>query len=247
MSVNAKMTAIADAIRDKTGSAEKLSLDEMAAGVGAVYTAGQQDRESAFWDAIQDSGNRTDYRYAFFHTGFTHIDPKWDIRATNGDSIFCVCAKLESVNWEKVDLSAASSLYSAFAYCSNLTEVDTDLCVPNGTATLLNSVFRNCTALQRVKKITAHPSAVWKNSFDNCTALTHIIFDGTIGANGLNLQWSTELDRESIESIINALSDTTTGLCITLSEAAVINAFGSLYDEWTTVAGAKLNWTINLV
>lgn len=40
MSVNEKMTAIADAIRSKTGDTEKLGLDAMASGVDNVYTAG---------------------------------------------------------------------------------------------------------------------------------------------------------------------------------------------------------------
>lgn len=41
MSVNEKMTAIADAIRDKTGKTEPLTLDGMASGVNEVYEAGQ--------------------------------------------------------------------------------------------------------------------------------------------------------------------------------------------------------------
>ena len=41
MSVNEKMTAIADAIRGKTGGTEPLGLDEMAVGVGEVYEAGR--------------------------------------------------------------------------------------------------------------------------------------------------------------------------------------------------------------
>lgn len=43
MSVNEKMTAIADAIRSKTGGTEPLGLDDMAVGVGDVYEAGKQE------------------------------------------------------------------------------------------------------------------------------------------------------------------------------------------------------------
>lgn len=43
MSVNSKMTAIADAIREKTGGTDLLSLDEMAAGVDETYEAGKTD------------------------------------------------------------------------------------------------------------------------------------------------------------------------------------------------------------
>lgn len=43
MSVQEKMTAIADAIRSKTGKTETLGLDAMAAAVPEVYEAGKQD------------------------------------------------------------------------------------------------------------------------------------------------------------------------------------------------------------
>lgn len=41
MSVNSKMTAIADEIRDKTGKTEALNLDQMAESIPEVYKAGQ--------------------------------------------------------------------------------------------------------------------------------------------------------------------------------------------------------------
>ena len=41
MSVNSKMTAIADNIRDKTGGTDLLTLDDMAEGVNEVYEAGK--------------------------------------------------------------------------------------------------------------------------------------------------------------------------------------------------------------
>lgn len=43
MSVNAKMTAIADAIRDKTGGKEKLTLDGICTAIPQVYAAGAAD------------------------------------------------------------------------------------------------------------------------------------------------------------------------------------------------------------
>lgn len=219
-----------------------------------VYGAGKQSGTDEMWDKLQDYGNRKDYRYAFFYTGFQYLDPKHTINATHADSIMSNMSDLESVNWNKFNLSAVNSLYSAFAFCEKLTTIDTDLAVPNDSATLLNSVCRNCNSLTRIQKITAFPTAVWKNSFDYCTALTHVIFDGTIGANGLDLHWSTGLDKESITSIINALSTTTSGLSITLSQTAVDNAFandeesvGSNTGEWAELIETKSNWTINLV
>lgn len=268
MSVNEKMTAIADTIRAYTDGTEQLGLEEMAQQVQTVYLSGVYDAayragsedgqqagiqagQDAMWDYIQDHGNRTDYRYAFFYTGFQHIDPKYRITAANAESFMANMSSLETVNWDKLDLSAASSLYCAFGFCTKLTEVDTDLGLRAETPTLFNAIFRNCTSLTSVKKITAYPAAVWKNSFDGCTALTHVIFDGTIGANGLNLQWSTGLDKESIESVILALSTQTSGLSVTLSKTAVDNAFppdeNGENAQWKTLIAQKDNWTISLV
>lgn len=218
------------------------------------FVDGKQAGTDEFWDGLQKNGSRMEYQSAFRQSGFTHIDPKWMIAPKGADNIMSESRSLRTVNWEKFNLSAVTSLYSAFAFCDVLIEVDTDIAVANPTGgTLLNSIFRGCYALQKVKKLTAYPSAVWKQSFENCTALTHIIFDGTIGANGLNLSWSTKLDKESITSIINALSTTTSGLSITLSQTAVNNAFfdGTAEDfnpsAWDDLIGQKDNWTINLL
>ena len=58
MSVNAKMTAIANAIREKTGGTEPLGLDAMATEIPKVYDAGRSQAESDFWDRVQDYGDR---------------------------------------------------------------------------------------------------------------------------------------------------------------------------------------------
>ena len=91
--------------------------------------------------------------------------------------------------------------------------------------------------------------------FTNCFQLQNLTIEGIIGQNGFNVQWSTKLSKASITSIINALSETTSGLTVTLSKTAVNNAFetsagaadGSTSEEWTTLEGTKTNWTISLV
>ena len=253
MSVREKLTAIADAIRNRTGETSLMSLDAMAQGVDAVFDEGQTAGKEGFWDDLQNEGKRTDYRYAFFNTGFTSVDPKWPIKVLNADSFMAGANRLVTVNWDKFDLSEVSSLYNAFGFCYLLQEVDTDLNVTATGATLMNSIFRNCYALQRVKKLTAFPAAVWKQSFEGCGELTHIIFDGTIGSSGLDLHWSTKLDRESIESIINALSPDTTGLSVTLSYDAVAQWWGSgdayndISADFYALCDTKPNWTITLL
>ena len=82
---------------------------------------------------------------------------------------------------------------------------------------------------------------LWK-----CYKLQHVRIEGLIDF-PLNLQHSTLLSKESIVSIFNCLSTTTSGTVLTLSQTAVTNAFGSTTaDEWTALIATKTNWTINL-
>lgn len=232
--------------------AEKLA--SIAANSPRVYEAGErsgvQVGTDEMWDNIQNYGNRTNLRYFLADTAFTHIDPKYFIKATNAEGIFGGSV-VETVNWEKFDLSSVASLYNAFGFCSNLRSIDTELGLSVYTATLLNSVFRNCTSLVRVKKITAYPAAVWKDSFTNCTELVEIIFAGTIGANGLDVHWSKDLNKPSLTSIINAYA-TDISLSVTLSRDAVKKAFetsegandGDTSEEWNSLIATKPNLTI---
>ena len=81
MSINTAMTAIADAIRNKTGGTEKLSLDDMATAVEEVYSAGEKSQYDEFWDSIQNNGTRRSYNYAFAWNGWNTkiFKPKYNI------------------------------------------------------------------------------------------------------------------------------------------------------------------------
>ena len=77
-----------------------------------------------------------------------------------------------------------------------------------------------------------------------CIELRNITFSGTIGKD-IDFQKSTKLTKASIESIINALSSTASGVTVTFSQIAVNNAFST--DEWNALIATKPNWTISLV
>ena len=101
-------------------------------------------------------------------------------------------------------------------------------------------------AVETIDKLTVNEGIQYTATFGECYNLKNIVLGGTIG-NNIDFQWSTKLTKVSITSIINALSATASGKTLTLSEAAVISAFGNLDDEWTTVMSGKDNWTICLV
>ena len=82
-------------------------------------------------------------------------------------------------------------------------------------------------------------------SFEECLELTNITIEGVINKNGHNFQWSKKLSKASIESIMAALSTTTSGLTVTLSKTAVNNAFTD--EEWSALVSQHTNWTISLI
>lgn len=75
MSVNEKMTAIADNIRSKTGGTEALSLDGMASGVNEVYEAGKKAEYDDFWDTYQLNGTTP---FGYGSNNFMFGNPRWN-------------------------------------------------------------------------------------------------------------------------------------------------------------------------
>ena len=110
----------------------------------------------------------------------------------------------------------------------------------------LTNAFANSANLVTVEKVILKEdgSNTFSSPFNNCPELKNITFEGVIGQNGLNIQSSTKLSSESIESVINALSTTTSGLTVTISKTAKENAFTD--EEWASLIATKPNWTISL-
>ncbi len=166
-------------------------------------------------------GKRIHYAYAFSFGGWTdkNYNPKYPITPTNPSGLGNMFNWNVHVTDTKVPITAFGSCVNAFSQSN----------------------------IKRIPKLIFSGATNVGNMFLNCTKLEELYCEGELTINGLDLSACTKLNKASIESVIGVLSDTTSGLSVTLSKTAVLNAFGSLDDEWTTVAGSKLNWTINLV
>lgn len=220
-----------------------------------VYKAGEKAENDRFWDAFQDKGNRTDYRFAFFFWSHEEINPKYKIELLSSDksagSMFGGCRNLKRIDKEKFDLSkgfysptSSSSTTDCFYQYCNVLEVAPDIGLQPG---YLRGTFSDCHALHtieilRITEETLIPSS--PTIFRSCFALVNITIEGVIGNSGIDLHWSTKLSKESIESFINALSATKTGKSITFSKTARENAFTD--EEWASLIATKPNWTISL-
>lgn len=248
------LTAIADALRDKSGSTELLSFpDGMAEEAAAVYEAGKQAEYDAFWDMYQENGNRTDYRYAFAYTKWDDVtfNPKYPLKFTGDAGYAFVGTVFEWPNRVlQVDLSDATSI--AWTFRNNLFH-HLGKCDLRSAASAYQT-FSMCTNLETIEEIVTHADLQWNTPFAMTNCLKEVRFSGVIGQSGLDLSPASGLSHDSIVSVIGALSGSTSGLTVTLPLAAVNTAFetaagaadGSASEAWLALAASKTNWTISL-
>ena len=193
-----------------------------AAGKKVGFEDGKQAEYNAFWDYYQ---NTTQYLYAFSYMWRDEIyHPNKNIALTGTN---CCNGMYQ---YSKITDTKVRITFYADANGGS-----------NASGFMLNAIN-----MRIIREVIFDENTIFANSsFQNCTKLEIMNVGGTIGKNGLNLQWSTLLNKASIESVINALSFTTTGLTVTLSQTAVNNAFTT--EEWNALIATKSNWTISLV
>ncbi len=243
---------IANKIREVTGMSHTYRPDEIASiGITDVdiiaekrgedygyasgktegYNEGYQAYYDFFWDGMLNNGNPANYVGRFRRWTNTSIyEPNHNI-----------------VHSTSAAQSAQNTFYEAFF---------TDLKVDNvfSDVSNLNYFCYGCSYLVNARTMHVTEKTSYSTPFGGCSKLEEIRFNGTIGKNGLSFKDSTKLSKDSIESVINALSSTTSGLTVTFSKTSVNKAFetssgandGSTSTEWTTLVASKSNWTISL-
>lgn len=262
--LDAAMTATADAIREKTGSTDSIAWDAekgMSEAVEPVFAAGKKSEYDAFWDIYQNCGQRNEYSCAFSGKGWndTTFCPKYDIIPIYSYDMFklSLITDLEFLLNRcgvVLDLSKSARASGLFASCESIT-VCPEIDISATTYLPLTQLFSYCKKLHTIRKLKIREDGgnTFSIAFEQCTSLENIILEGTIGS-AFDIHWSTKLSKDSIISIINALSTVTTSLTVTLSLTAVNTAFettagaadGSTSEEWAALIATKTNWTIAL-
>lgn len=211
------LTAVADAIRAKTGETDALGLGEMPGKVGDVFEAGKKSEYDAFWDRVQENGERSNYGMAFCMSVFPRpaFDPKYDIRTTNAQYMFTywnntpVNPGYFELDLRKcgveIDFSQSTSFQSMFQTNYQLAAIGV---FDTRSATALSNTFYYAIALHTVEKLILKDDGSQKlsNTFTNCLGLENIAIEGVIGS-ALDIHWSNKLTHDSLMSIINALKD----------------------------------------
>lgn len=217
------------------------------------YEAGRKAEYDAFWDMYL--AGSCSYMFAgrgwkdsVFKPPKNIIIPEYGNTANSmfySSSIqdMAGCLTRQGVYIDARQYNGTNGFYNWFSY-SSVTHVGRIL-FPNNI-TSWNGAFTECTALHTIDELRSSANSKFStNTFQNCTKLERMNVTGVIANNYFDIHWSTLLNKDSITSIINALSPTTSGLTVTISQTAKEAAFTA--DEWAALIATKPNWTISLV
>ena len=273
---------IKTAIEEKGVEVGNGLIDGYADKVDDVYDKGilegKNSQYDLFWDNFQNKGDLKCYPCAFQKWDESAFYPKYDIivAANNGvqyggaNSMFHEFNSLKDSNKvetkEPIDLAQRleecgvvldTSRVNAFTYSfhtanvTRLPAIDT-----TGSTSIGYMLFHNSTNLETIDKLILKDDGSQgsnSNNFEGCIKLKNITIEGVIGST-FNIRWSTLLEKESIKSIVNALSSSKTGQSVIFSKTAVNNAFGINVDdpstypegsEYYNLRQSKENWTFS--
>lgn len=235
--------------------AEKLTT--IAENEQRVYDAGKKEQYNELWDAIQINGNRTNYDRAFYAWTENVFRPKYDIRPTSALAMFERFNKdIKTVDMVEhlkkynvsLDFSSCTSFtnFLLYSFISRLGTVDTRSA--NGLS------FYVAYMLETIDLLILRYDGTQTANFEMASSLKNITIQGVIGKS-----WNMKdcpLSKDSIISVINALSTTTSKLTITFKKTAINEAFGIDVDDETTypegseyyhLRNSKPNWTFSYV
>jgi hypothetical protein len=191
--------------------------------------------------------------------------------ATSLSGLFYECKKIKNYP-ETLDLTNCTNMSNAFAYNALLTNDNIPNIINTSKLTNLSHTFFSCSELvvapeldtanctnfynafgsMYVSKLTTIPKLNLSKAtnityiFQKANNLKNITFEGTINISFKPNQSNTAtFSKATIESMINALSDTATGKTLTLRTANKTSNFTD--EEWEALIATKSNWTFSLV
>lgn len=218
----------------ETGYAEgwEFGLED---GKSQGYDEGYQTHYDEFWDVFQQNGNRQYYLRAFAGYGWNsqNFYPKYDLILEANES-----ASQMFYNWAKqegefdlaqrleecgviLDISKANYVDRMFAYGRwiRLPVVDLTGIVPNN-GNAATYIFGYCRFLETIDAVVVNENVKPSYWFEECFELKNLTIEGKLAQNGFDVSSCSQLTKESILSIVQALSlDITETKTITLSTA----------------------------
>lgn len=207
----ANIQAIADAIREKTGTENIYDTSEMASGVSEVYDAGKQSEYDAFWKSHGTNRFANNWNMAFAGYGWNDNTFKPPIgliiNVQSGTDIFrsCRITNLKKIFEErKITFNVLNCPYLEGLFQTSQITYAPDLVAPNSS---LNQLCYGATMLRSLKiTVSDNGNQTWNNSFYNTTSLTELLITGGVIGRNLSVAQSP-LTVDSMKSIISHLKD----------------------------------------
>lgn len=210
------------------------------------YDAGKLAEWSVFWDTYQCKGKRDNYNNAF--ATYWHDDifkPKFDIIPTSlaqtfyATGIVNLIDKLAEQN-VKFDTSKCTYYLQAFQSAS-ITHYPT---IDMSKATNASYAFGSHAKVVKIEKLIVSNSTPFSNMFQTASDLEELTIEGTIGQNGLSVQWSNKLTHDSLLSILNALADKTSDTSGTTWTVTLGETNAAKLTETEKAIAEKKGWLI---
>ena len=202
------LTNIADNIREKLGTEDSYSPDDMASGVNEVYEAGKQAEYDAFWDMVQLGGERTYYSRGFMYWGWEIADPKYKVTTTAADYLFGQNKNLKTINAEKFDLSNNGENIDMSGICRECSSLEVFPDLGAQRISSIASAFLNASKLHTIEIIRFQRiTSIGTTTFNGCNSLRNITTEGSIGG-AMNFS-SSPLTVDSMKNIVLHLYDYT--------------------------------------
>ena len=243
---------------------DKGYADGKKAGISEGIEQGADVEKKRWWGIFTDNGTRTAWTYGFAGWPADCIDPLFDVTPINATAMFTNITasgdkklnipEIEARNNIKFDFSKTTHFgnFIAWGAVEDLGFMDLR------SAVQANATFANSSHLKKVSiAIKEDGSQNFSGAFDYTTVLEDFtVVSGVFGSN-LNFQWTPKLNKASVTSIVEHLSDNTSGLSVTFSKE-ILNQKQFDWNsgtttpvwssgEWEALIATKPYWSFKLV
>jgi hypothetical protein len=260
MSIAEKLTTIAENVPKVYEAGHAKGIDEGEAvgyenGYNDGKATGKAEENRAFWDCVTNNNTRTTYDGCFRETNFNYItggfNPPYALKPAYAVQLLANARGVTKIKKGQIDTSNNNSSNYMFANCRDLEEIEE---IEIGSSCMY--MFAECYKLKTIGKLIIRSGITGLSSnappFANCTALENITIEGVIPYT-LKFHSSPLLTAKSVESIVSALSDTSSGQTMafkTTVKQTYFNAHSTEYadadEAWDALCDTKPNWTISL-
>ena len=212
---------IAAKVRELKGTEETMLPSEMPAKIDEVFEAGKQYAIDLQWEGLMYPLSKVDFKYAFYRRKIYNeiFKPKYDIKPTTCTSMFQFSRVVDidepQINMSELekecgmvfDFSQSKDMYAAFA-CNVFEQLNViDLSSVTGTYNLHYIFYQGYNTpeyrkLARIERLILPKFSFPETTFQYCSALTYIGFEGTL-VGGIHLPHSSKLEVECVKKLFS--------------------------------------------